>query len=287
MKDLQNNLSPCIWMQAGIVKKKECKREYNCYECPFDKAMSKASKNNPKFRHWKEALLDLPAKNRPCIHTLKKKIKFKGCINEYKCHSCEFNQYFEDTFWVKTLISPVTMLKVWGISIPHGFYLHPSHIWVRLQGNREALIGLDDFVKKILGPLKELKVPLMGKKVKKDRSYLTIKKANHIIRIPLPISGIVIEVNPGIYENPSWYPSCAYEEWLLKIHSTNLIQEIKDLMIEEESKQFMEKEVNYLTHQIEETYGPLCMDGGELNDNIYEKMPLLPWERLFKHFFKG
>ncbi len=285
-KNKEKKKYPCIWMQAGVVRKKECTREYNCYECPFDRAMVRASQQNSRFKHWKDALLELSPNFRPCIHTMKKRIKFRRCTNKYRCSSCEFNQYFEDTFWIETLITPINMLKVWGISIPQGFYLHPSHLWVRLQGSSEALIGLDEFVKKIFGPLHKIRVPLMGKRVRKDKKHITIKKDSLIAKIPFPLSGIILEVNPRVWENKPWEPSSCYEEWLLKIRSTNLSEEIKGLMIDEESKDFMEKEINLLTEHIEEVYGPLCVDGGEISGNLYEKMPHLNWKKLIKDFFK-
>lgn len=34
----------CVWMRAKVVNFKLCDREYDCAECPFDRAMKKAWK---------------------------------------------------------------------------------------------------------------------------------------------------------------------------------------------------------------------------------------------------
>ena len=48
--DYRNHLSPCLWMQAGVVKKKECRVNYRCQICPFDRALRRAAGANISLR---------------------------------------------------------------------------------------------------------------------------------------------------------------------------------------------------------------------------------------------
>ena len=84
-KALSVNLPLCIWMQAGVVKRKSCKINYNCPECRFDIAMRHMAEENNiirnkghvpkgnkgKISYWKERLRSLPLARRPCVHHMK------------------------------------------------------------------------------------------------------------------------------------------------------------------------------------------------------------------------
>ena len=48
----------------------------------------------------------------------------------------------------------------------------------------------------------------------------------------------------------------------MTLHPQNLRKEIKDLMIAEQSAEFLEQEVDRLHHLIEEVSAPLAADGG-------------------------
>ncbi len=75
----------CIWMQAGVVPRKTCFRDFECRECPFDLALHRVVRENqtrmrqglpPSGRRaaivsWQEKLKRLPIGKRPCLHHLK------------------------------------------------------------------------------------------------------------------------------------------------------------------------------------------------------------------------
>jgi hypothetical protein len=42
--------SPCIWMQAGVVKHKLCTMGYECTECHFDRALRRIASDNQRRR---------------------------------------------------------------------------------------------------------------------------------------------------------------------------------------------------------------------------------------------
>ena len=68
---------PCLWMQAGVVHRKLCDKEYDCSICRFDRTMRQAAVQNKKLREkgktpkgrkaeivfWKDRLTELPASN--------------------------------------------------------------------------------------------------------------------------------------------------------------------------------------------------------------------------------
>jgi hypothetical protein len=72
----------------------------------------------------------------------------------------------------------------------------------------------------------------------------------------------------------------------VRLHSEDLRNELKDLCIGAESKEFMEKEVGCLYDVIGESGGLSSADGGYLCDDIYGNMPQIGWENLVRMFLK-
>jgi len=72
----------------------------------------------------------------------------------------------------------------------------------------------------------------------------------------------------------------------LRIHSPNLRQDLKNLMIGDETETFYSQEIQRLYDVIEDAVGPLTADGGQLNNDIFGNLPQLGWDRLTKLFLR-
>ncbi|MBT8357336.1 MAG: glycine cleavage system protein H [Desulfobacterales bacterium] len=290
--------SPCIWMQAGIVDCKFCESDYLCSACRFDRALRRAAEKNQKLKKsgktpkgkkgkivfWKEKLKELPVWKRPCLHHMKRRIGFRACTNEYLCGNCEFDQYFDDQYAVHAVVKPVDVLDIDGFKIPQGFYLHKGHTWVKIEKDQTVRVGLDDFALRMLGPLDRIEAPLMGKEVKQDRPDIIINRDKREAKVLSPVSGVVTDINPTLREKGNLANKHPYSKgWVLRIHSSNLRDDIRRLMISGETKDFLKQEVNHLYQVIEQTV-PLAADGGHLGDDIYGKMPQIGWRKLTKLF---
>jgi len=87
--------NPCLWMQSGVTKFKNCTNEYDCITCKYDKAMgAKAAKG--KQMTWQDSMRRLGDMDRTCRHTLTNKVGGRICAINYECSKCEFDQMFED-----------------------------------------------------------------------------------------------------------------------------------------------------------------------------------------------
>ncbi|MDQ1331456.1 MAG: Glycine cleavage system protein, partial [Thermodesulfobacteriota bacterium] len=285
---IQTGRSPCLWMQAGVVRSKYCSSFYDCTSCRFDRAMMRAvdenrsmpekggsrGKKRKNIVHWIEKLQETPPSKRPCIHHMKGRIDFKNCGHDYRCANCEFDQYFYDQYSVHALVNPVDLLNVEGFRIPQGYYIHKGHAWIKIEEGSSVRIGLDDFALRLLGPLDCVEAPLTGKRMKQSDSQIVIKRGGKKANILSPVSGVVTDVNPRLREEGSLANKNPYTDgWFLRLHSENLRKELKDLFIGSETKAFMEKEVGLLYNVIEESGGLLNTDGGLLGEDIYGNMP--------------
>jgi glycine cleavage system H lipoate-binding protein len=286
-------------MQAGVVRRKYCRISYDCTTCHFDRAMLKMAEENiimeekgqthggkrQNIVFWLEKLKELPSSKWPCIHHMKQRIDFKNCIHEYRCANCEFDQYFYDQYTVHALVKPVEVLNIHGFRIPQGYYLHKGHAWVKIEEGSTVRVGLDDFALRLLGPLENVEAPLIGKQMKQNISQIVLKRGEKSAGVLSPVSGVVTDVNPRLREEGSLANKNPYTDgWFVRLHSEGLRNELKDLYIGTESKEFMEKEISHLYDVIEESGGLLNTDGGYLGDDIYGNMPRIGWERLTRLF---
>ncbi|MBU3953339.1 MAG: hypothetical protein KJ658_14480, partial [Proteobacteria bacterium] len=68
------------------------------------------------------------------------------------------------------------------------------------------------------------------------------------------------------------------------LHTPDIKDALKDLMAEEESCSWLDREVLVLEQMIEEVTGPLAADGGVLRSNVYGSLPGLGWQNLTRKF---
>ena len=287
-------------MQAGVVRKKICGLAFQCQECRFDRALRKAVKENYRRRDqgkplsgkrgrlvfWKDILRERPPWKQPCIHAMKGHIDFRACTNAYHCADCEFDQFFQDQFAVHAIMKPVDLLTVKGVDIPQGYYLHPGHVWLKLESDGGIRVGLDDFARRVLGPLDKIETPLLGKTVTRNEPAIRVFRSGREADFAAPVSGVVTDIHSELrdvgkrtYEDP--YAS----GWVMRLHSDTLRQDLQDLMIGDESGEFLNCEVDRLFQAVEDVAGPLAADGGYIGDDVFGHLPEIGWERLNRMFF--
>ena len=91
-------VTPCIWMQAGIAKKRMCTLGYQCNNaCKFHAAMMNKEKfrNDPRIKPFIDKLSSQFGRKQ-CRYVMGGEISLRSCDKLYRCESCEFHQTIED-----------------------------------------------------------------------------------------------------------------------------------------------------------------------------------------------
>ncbi len=91
-------VTPCIWMQAGIVKKRMCTYGYNCTRvCDFHVAMMSKEKfrNDPRIKPFIVKLYSQLGKKQ-CRYVMSGQISHRSCSQLFDCPNCEFDQAMQD-----------------------------------------------------------------------------------------------------------------------------------------------------------------------------------------------
>ena len=278
--------NPCLWMQAGVVKFKNCDNYYDCTTCKYDNAMGqKAAKG--KQMNWQQAMKLRPDMDRVCRHSLTNRIETRICAYDYECATCDFDQFFEDVWTTKSKSLPFEVQRVKGFDVPMGYYFHDGHAWARIESGGCIRIGLDDFALKVLGEADALDLPLMGKELDQGKIGWGLKRKDNSADVLSPIDGVIVEVNSEIREKPDMANREPYGGgWLFMVRTPDVKATIGKLMADQQSLTWMNREVSNLENMIEDVAGPLAADGGYLVNDIYGNLPDIGWNNLTKAFLK-
>jgi len=130
-------------------------------------------------------------------------------------------------------------------NVPAGIFVSQNHTWVNIEMNGTARVGIDDFVRKIIGKIDGVELPKLNKEINKGELLFSIKKNSHTINISSPVSGKITLVNTEHIEHPEWIGSKPFElSWMCCIEPSNLSEELHFLKIGTDSISWYRKEID-------------------------------------------
>lgn len=117
-----------------------------------------------------------------------------------------------------------------------------DHVWVRMDDDNQATIGLTDYLQEKLGEIYSIRLPEEGEDFLKDESFSVIEAKNGRRELKAPVSGEIIEVNYEAVEVPEIINEDPLSEgWLMKVELTSSL-EFDELLTEEEYEDFLSEE---------------------------------------------
>jgi glycine cleavage system H lipoate-binding protein len=292
----------CVWSQGRLNLRKLCDKDGRCAECSLDKALRESAEQNSAARRrgkipltpegriafTRERLQLLPKGERPCLLYANGLIDYKICCKNYECVFCEFDRYFSEQHQVHAVVRPLDVLNVRGFRMPQGYYFHTGHAWVRIEENADVSIGLDDFALHLLGPLDRIEAPLIGNRVEQGRPSIHIGRGNDRSAIIMPVSGVVSTINLALKDNTMLANEDPYARgWILKVHTDNLRQDLRNLLIGGEYVKYLRQETDRLTREIEMIKGQDALPTENSGRDWADQIPDIGWERLVRLFFEG
>lgn len=275
---------PCLWMQAGVVKKKGCTNYCDCPSCKYDSGMSKMTETG-RHLSWQNAMRQYEGRDRTCRHAMTGRSDHRTCPMNYNCFRCEFDQLFEDTLSPAAAPSPGELKEVKGFQLAQGHYFHSGHAWALIEEGGFIRVGMDDFAFKVLGKPDGFDLPLMGQELNQNKAGWGIKRDQNSAGVQSPVNGVITKVNYGVKKSPEIPGNDPYSTgWLFTLHNNDLKGAVKDLMADDTSVAWLDREVTSLEKMIEEVTGPLSADGGYLRPDVYGSLPGLGWKNLTQKF---
>ena len=277
---------PCLWMQAGVVTKKNCSQYYDCTRCKYDTAMEKMVAAGKQIS-WRTAMRKKDGKERTCRHAMTGRADYRNCPINYNCHRCEFDQLFEDTLSPGSGHAGVEMEDVKGFKLANGYYFHSGHTWTRIDSGGFIRVGMDDFAFRVLGGPDAFDLPLIGQQLNQNKPGWGIKRANNLADILSPVNGVITNVNYSVKTSPDLPVKRPYRDgWLFTVHNCDIKGALKNLMTDDTSVDWLNCEITALEEMIEDVAGTLSADGGVLMTDVYGNLPALGWQNLTHTFLR-
>ena len=109
-----------------------------------------------------------------------------------------------------------------------GLYYAESHEYVRVDGEF-GYIGITDYAQSQLGNVVYVDMPEVDDEVTAGEEFGAVESVKAASDLFSPVSGIVVEVNEALEDQPELINQDAFENWIIKVQLSDP-SELDDLM---------------------------------------------------------
>ena len=120
-----------------------------------------------------------------------------------------------------------------------GLYYSESHEYVRVEGN-VGFIGISDYAQHALGNVVYVDMPDVDDEVSAGEEFGAVESVKAASDLIAPVTGVVIEVNEALEDQPELINQDAYENWIIKVELSDK-SELDNLMDAKAYAAFCEK----------------------------------------------
>ena len=113
------------------------------------------------------------------------------------------------------------------MNIPNELQYTRSHEWL-LTEDGVATIGLTDFAQDALGDIVFVNLPQPGDEVNAGEAFGDVESVKAVSDVISPVSGVVLEVNEELVDNPALVNEDPYGAWLIKVEQITSEEELLD-----------------------------------------------------------
>ena len=97
-----------------------------------------------------------------------------------------------------------------------GLYYSESHEYVKVDGDF-GYIGITDFAQQSLGNVVYVDMPEVDDEVTAGEEFGAVESVKAARDLISPVSGVVVEVNEALDDEPERINADAYENWIIKV----------------------------------------------------------------------
>lgn len=219
---------------------------------------------------WHTEFAELPESGRRCRHELAGRVISRTCDNAFDCRHCEKYSQFA--------VLPATgHLNPVGIDYDEDRYYHRGHTWVKLVGDGNVTVGLDELAKHLVGDPDSIRMPEAGDELELNQTAWRMKKNGREIAVRAPIEGTIVAVGGPM------------QEWYLKIRprlDVNDPKTFRHLLRGPEIRGWFVRELERLQLQLRApNAAPSLADGGVLLSDLMDAVPEADWDSVLADTF--
>ncbi len=97
-----------------------------------------------------------------------------------------------------------------------GLYYSESHEYVRVEGDF-GYIGITDYAQHALGNVVYVDMPEVDDEVSAGEEFGAVESVKAASDLMAPVTGVVVEVNEALEDEPERINADAYENWIIKV----------------------------------------------------------------------
>jgi glycine cleavage system H protein len=101
-----------------------------------------------------------------------------------------------------------------------GLYYSESHEYVKVEGEF-GYIGISDFAQNALGNVVYVDMPEVDDEVQAGEEFGAVESVKAASDLIAPVSGMVVEVNEALADEPELLNNDAYQNWIIKVELTD------------------------------------------------------------------
>ena len=109
-----------------------------------------------------------------------------------------------------------------------GLYYSESHEYVRVEGEY-GYVGITDYAQNALGNVVYVDMPDVDDEVTAGEEFGAVESVKAASDLISPVSGVVVEVNEALDDQPELVNQDAYENWIIKVEMSDK-SELDNLM---------------------------------------------------------
>ena len=120
-----------------------------------------------------------------------------------------------------------------------GLYYSESHEYIRVEGDY-GFIGITDYAQNALGNVVYVDMPDVDEEVSAGEEFGAVESVKAASDLMSPVTGVVVEVNEALDDQPELLNQDAYENWIIKVSLSDK-SELDSLMDAKAYAAFCEK----------------------------------------------
>lgn len=118
-----------------------------------------------------------------------------------------------------------------------GLYYSESHEFVKVEGNI-GYVGITDYAQHELGNVVYVDMPEVDDEVTAGEEFGAVESVKAASDLMSPVSGVVVEINEALEDEPGLVNQDAFENWIIKVEMSDA-GELDNLMTAEAYKAFI------------------------------------------------
>ena len=220
-----------------------------------------------------------------CVWMTAGVLNYRLCDREYDCDHCLVDAALREgktppgggpseAPTVRATHQP--SVSGWAV-MPHAFH-HPTHIWVRVGEGGSARIGIDEVCRRLLGPIRSIRLPSPGVTFLRDESAIAISCEGGEVELPTPVGGTVLARNEAIALNPEVLGTArGHRAWLVKIRPNRLREDLERLLYGRRAGDWMRAEIDRIRNRlltVQAAGGGTLPDGGHLAPDVLDRLDI-------------